>query len=173
MLGQLPVYRLEVTSGRWERRRLDRGVKLLRRAGVRRVLAPAEFPYWERLKEHGLVPPEPWGLLRRLAPQLALAWLDSRGMRPERAAVALRGARASDPDAGRSGAVSSGGNAGPVRSGRGGARPAAEGGVRCRPGGGPERWEGQRWPSILLPICPEAGRRPSPCIPVPRCRRDL
>ena len=50
MLGQLPVYRLEVTSGRWERRRLDRGVKLLRRAGVRRVLAPAEFPYLERLK---------------------------------------------------------------------------------------------------------------------------
>ncbi len=96
MLGQLPVYRLEVTSGRWERRRLDQGVKLLRRAGVRRVLAPEDFPYWTRLKEHGLVPPEPWGLLRRLAPQLALAWLDGHGMQPERAAVALRGARAAD-----------------------------------------------------------------------------
>src|SRR5699024_9312565 len=64
-LAGLPVLQLEVTEGRWALRRLDRGGRRLRRAGVRRVLTPAGFPHWGRLRALGLEPVEPWGLLRR------------------------------------------------------------------------------------------------------------
>ena len=95
-LAGLPVLQLEVTEGRWALRRLDRGGRRLRRAGVRRVLTPAGFPHWGRLRALGLEPVEPWGLLRRLAPTLALAWLESRGLPPERSTIALRARRSAD-----------------------------------------------------------------------------
>lgn len=95
-LAGLPVLRLAVTSGRWEVRRLDRGASRLRRAGVRRVLAPEGFPHWDRLRAAGLEPVDPWPLLRRLAPSLALAWLEGGGLPPERSAVALRGRSAAE-----------------------------------------------------------------------------
>ena len=95
-LAGLPGRRLTVTAGRWEARRLDRGVRRLRRAGVRRALAPEGFPHWDRLRAAGLEPVDPWPLLRRLAPALALAWLEGRGLSPERSAVALRGRSAAE-----------------------------------------------------------------------------
>ena len=90
-LCTLPVLEVRVTDGRWAGRRLEKGLRELARAGVRRVLTPEDFPWWPRLRERGFTHPDPGGLLRRLAPGVALAWLDARGIPRRRAAVALRG----------------------------------------------------------------------------------
>ena len=89
----LPVLRAEVDgSGFRGERRLRRAGRALRRNGVVRVLAPEEL--LPQLEELGLrrVDPEPF--VRAQAATLALAALERWGLAPERAAVALRGARA-------------------------------------------------------------------------------
>jgi hypothetical protein len=95
-LWGLSLWALEVTQGRWERQRLSRGAGRLARTGVRRVLAPADFPHWDVLEAAGLRRVEPAPLLRGLAPRLALGWLACRGLDPERGVVALRGSRSGE-----------------------------------------------------------------------------
>lgn len=79
----LPERRLE--------RRLETLERTLRRAGVRRVVLPAAFPYAGRLR--GLESVEPLALYREAADVLALGWLAGRGIPPERGRVALAGPR--------------------------------------------------------------------------------
>ena len=89
----LPVLRAEVdNSGFWGERRLRWAGRALRRNGVLRVLTPEDL--LPRLEALGLrrVDPEPF--VRAQAAPLALAALERRGLAPDRAAVALRGARA-------------------------------------------------------------------------------
>lgn len=74
-------------------RRVRRGAEQLARAGVRRVLAAADFPHWEVLEGAGLRPVETEGFCQALAVPLALAALDRQGKPPERAWVALSGRR--------------------------------------------------------------------------------
>lgn len=75
-------------------RRLKRAGRLLRKAGVLRVLTPEGFQGWEALRRFGLREVDPAPFLRAHAAPLAVAALEKRGERPERCAVALRGARA-------------------------------------------------------------------------------
>lgn len=95
LLG-MPLLRLNVPAPRNERaaiRRAVRGAQLLGRAGCRRVLVPAGFPYWEQLRERGLRGVDPEPMVQALAVSLALADLSRRGIEPRKAAVALQGER--------------------------------------------------------------------------------
>ena len=75
-------------------RRVRRGGGLLREAGVRRVLAAAEFSNWEALYQAGLRPVEPEAFCQAVAAPLALAALTWQERRLEQAAVLLSGRRA-------------------------------------------------------------------------------
>ncbi|SBW06817.1 conserved hypothetical protein [uncultured Eubacteriales bacterium] len=79
------------------RRRVERSARLLERAGVRRVLAPEGFVWWEALRASGLLPVDPAPLCASLASRLALAALERRGVPPGKAVVSLRGGRVSRP----------------------------------------------------------------------------
>lgn len=81
------------TSQRVRQRRLRRAVRLLVRAGCRRVLTAPDFDGWPILEEAGLRRVEPGPLCAALAPRLALAWLERAAIPPERATVALAGRR--------------------------------------------------------------------------------
>ena len=73
LLG-MPLLRLNVPAPRNERaaiRRAVRGAQLLGRAGCRRVLVPAGFPYWEQLRERGLRGVDPEPMVQALAVSLA------------------------------------------------------------------------------------------------------
>lgn len=76
-------------------RRAGLGAEKLARAGCRRVLTAPGFPCWEALAERGLRPVDPEPLCQAMAGSLALGWLEERGVAPQRASVALRGARVS------------------------------------------------------------------------------
>lgn len=76
-------------------RRVDKGALALVRAGVRRVLTAADFPWWEQLVRHGLRPVETAAFCQALAAPLTLAALDRRNIPPARASVALWGPSAS------------------------------------------------------------------------------
>ena len=95
-LLDLPCLRVEIPappglpSARLARR-VDKGARLLARAGVRRVLTAAEFPHWPRLRRYGLEPVEPEGFCQALAVPLALAALKRQGVEPARAWVTLSG----------------------------------------------------------------------------------
>lgn len=92
----MPLLRAGVPMGwstRGGLRRLRRAARGLREAGVRRILVPEGFAGWPQVVEEGLFPVDPVPLCRVLAPRLALAMLESRGVEPGRAAVLLRGRR--------------------------------------------------------------------------------
>ena len=74
-------------------RRVRRGAEALVRAGTRRVLTAANFPYWEVLGQAGLRPVEVEAFCQALAAPLAMAALDRQRIRPEQAAVLLSGRR--------------------------------------------------------------------------------
>lgn len=87
-----------VTAGLRESRicrRVDKGARALARAGVRRVLTAADFPWWEQLGRHGLRPVETAAFCQALAAPLTLAALERRSISPARASVALWGPSAS------------------------------------------------------------------------------
>lgn len=91
----LSVLRAEANQeGFWGERRLARAGRNLRRGGVLRVLVPRGFDRWPVLERFGLRPVDPEGFVRAQAAPLALAALERRGLSPDRATVALRGARA-------------------------------------------------------------------------------
>ena len=73
-------------GGRREQRQLDRAAKLLRRAGVARVL-----PCREHKPEISLPVVEALPLYRALADRLILLELEERGVSPQQATVMLRG----------------------------------------------------------------------------------
>lgn len=75
-------------------RRVRRGAEALARAGVRRVLTAAQFPYWAVLRQSGLYPVEPEGFCQAMAAPLAMAALAEQGRPPEQASVLLSGRRA-------------------------------------------------------------------------------
>lgn len=81
-------------TGRPGERRLNRAGRTLRKFGVLRTLLPREFERWEWLAQAGLCPVDPGRFLREQAPELANAWLERRGMAPDRATVSLSGQRA-------------------------------------------------------------------------------
>ena len=90
----LPVLEAELAMGGWrERGRVRSAARRLSRLGVRRVLAPSDFPHWPLLEEAGLGPVDPLPFLRFYAGELALAALLRRGIPPHQGAVALRGRR--------------------------------------------------------------------------------
>ncbi|WP_130868886.1 hypothetical protein [Intestinimonas massiliensis (ex Afouda et al. 2020)] len=72
-------------------RRVDRGSRLLAKAGVRRVVTAADFPCWDRLERSGLRPVEAAGFCQALALPLTLAALERQGVSPARASVVLSG----------------------------------------------------------------------------------
>lgn len=85
---------IPVTAGLREsriRRRVDKGALALARAGVRRVLTAADFPWWEQLGRHGLCPVETAAFCQALAAPLTLAALERQKISPARASVALWG----------------------------------------------------------------------------------
>ena len=88
----LPVleYRGDL-SGRWGKRRAERGLKRLARAGAEQVLLPEGFPWPELPERYGLTTPEGGPLIRAMAAPLALAALERLEKSPERATVALLG----------------------------------------------------------------------------------
>lgn len=63
------------------------------RQGCAAILVPEGFAGWPQVVEEGLFPVDPVPLCRVLAPRLALAMLESRGVEPGQAAVLLRGRR--------------------------------------------------------------------------------
>lgn len=90
-LGQVTLYEPEGLS-RWSLgRRLRKLERLLRRAGVGRVLVPPDFPYPEWAGQWRGVDPLPF--YRAIADMLALAGLESRGLDPRRASVCLSAPR--------------------------------------------------------------------------------
>ncbi len=86
-VAELNVLCARVSRGRGEERRLARGAKLLRRAGVRRVLLNRDC----RPELPGLAVVDGLPLHRALADRLVLAALARKGIPPERATVVLRG----------------------------------------------------------------------------------
>lgn len=78
-------------SGRWGKRRAERALKRLARAGVEQVLLPDGFPWPELMERYGLTPPDAGPLIRAMAAPLALAALERLERPPERATVALLG----------------------------------------------------------------------------------
>ena len=91
LLG-IPVLQVSLSpSGRWERRRLGRAARQLKRQGVRRVLVPKGFEQWELLRWYGLTGVDPLPLYRAVADRLVMAELEHRGVEAHRACVALRG----------------------------------------------------------------------------------
>lgn len=95
LLG-LPVLTLELPVGtRGQERRLNKGARLLVERRVTRVLTPPWFEGWPVLLKKGLRPVDTLALRCALAPAWAEAALKSRGIRPERAVVALAGMRES------------------------------------------------------------------------------
>lgn len=98
----LSAMRVEVPAPKeWRQarclRRIQRGAEWLRRAGVRRVLTAADFPYWEVLRAAGLRPVETDAFCQHLAPRLAMAVLERTGTAAERAIVTLAGPRVTRP----------------------------------------------------------------------------
>lgn len=91
-------------SGFWGERRLRRAGKGLRRGGVLRVLVPEDFDHWPELVPLGLRPVEVESFVRNQSAALALELLRRQDVPPDRAAVALRGARA-DRDMARTAAA--------------------------------------------------------------------
>lgn len=88
----LPVLCVRVPSGgRGERRRFGRAARLLERQGVRRVLVPRDFAYWDVLAGRGLTGVDVLPLYRAMADRLALAVLARGGVETRRACVELRG----------------------------------------------------------------------------------
>lgn len=87
---------LPTREGGFERR-LEKGCRLLRKRRVTRVLTPPGFPGWNILLQHGLRPVDTVALRCALAPAWVRATLQSIGIRPEQATVALSGERES-PD---------------------------------------------------------------------------
>ena len=83
-------------GGRLERR-VDRGAKLLAKAGTRRALTAAGFPFWDVLARRGLEPVDPGPFCQAHAAPLALAALEKLGVAPERASVSLWAPSASAP----------------------------------------------------------------------------
>ena len=81
-------------DGYWAKHRLKKAARLLRRAGVRRVLVPDGFEGWETLGRSGLCRVDPAPFLRAQAAALTLAALRRHSWAPERCAVALRSVRA-------------------------------------------------------------------------------
>lgn len=91
-LQGLAVLRVRLLpGGRWERKRIDRAARLLKRQGIRRVLVPKGFSCWEVLVRRGLCAIDPLPLYRAMADRLVLAELARRGVEERVACVALRG----------------------------------------------------------------------------------
>ena len=90
--------RVPVPEGAGERRlerRVEKGAKLLARAGARRVLTAADFQNWNILECHGLEPVDPGPFCQAHAASLALAALEILGTAPERGTVSLWAPRSS------------------------------------------------------------------------------
>lgn len=91
LLG-LPLLQVSLPpGGRWERYRIDRAARILKRQGIRKVLVPKGFACWEVLARRGLCGIDPLPLYRAMADRLVLAELARRGVEERRACVALRG----------------------------------------------------------------------------------
>lgn len=90
----MPVLEARVpTEGAWEKRRLGRAARLLKRQGVRRVLVPRDFTHWDVLTSRGLTGVDVLPLYRAMADRFVLAELERRGVEAHRACVILRGER--------------------------------------------------------------------------------
>lgn len=95
LLG-LPVLTLELpVKTRGRERRLNKGARLLLEHRVTRVLTPPWFEEWQTLLRNGLRPVETQALRCALAPAWVRAALKAKGIRAERAVLALAGARES------------------------------------------------------------------------------
>ncbi len=138
----LSVLRAEADpTGFWGERYLRRAGKGLRRGGALRVLVPGDFDLWPALAPLGLRPVEVDAFVRNQSATLALELLERRDVPPDRAVVALRGARA-DRDMARTAAalcqevrslvVERGGGPGAVRP----PAPAGGAGPQRAPAGG-------------------------------------
>ena len=77
----------------WAARRLRKAGRSFRRAGVSRLLVPGSFQGWEVVGGMGLRPVETESFVQAQSAPLALESLERRGLAPDRATVALRGAR--------------------------------------------------------------------------------
>lgn len=90
----LPVLTAELPrNARKQKREIKRGVALLRKNRVFRVLAPAQFPWWPLLEREGLRPVETRALRYMLAPVWVAAQLNRRKIPPETAVLCLKGER--------------------------------------------------------------------------------
>lgn len=95
LLG-LPLLALELPGRpRGQERRLKKGARLLTERRVTRVLTPPWFEGWPALLEQGLRPVDTQALRCALSPAWVKAALAEKGIRPERAVLALAGVRES------------------------------------------------------------------------------
>lgn len=90
---EMPVLRAEAPGGMLKPRHARRAAQALRKKGVRRVLVPPDFPFWDEVARKGLQPVETGDFCRSLACPIALAALAGAGVRPQEAAVVFRGER--------------------------------------------------------------------------------
>lgn len=89
----LPLLRAELPGADEKPRHVRRVARALRKRGVRRVLVPPGFLYWDILENQGLIPVETGDFCRTLAVPAALAALTAEGVRAETATVVFRGER--------------------------------------------------------------------------------
>lgn len=126
--------------------RLEKAVRLLRRRGVGRVLAPEAFPHWDRLQKRGLRPVDPAPFLRAQGAQLALTALAHQGLAPRQSVVGLCAQRV-DRDFTQAARLLA---------------PQVRGLVLCAPSGGEELARQLQW-ELGLPVRP-AGEPTPVCL---------
>ncbi len=94
-LAELTFLKVCLPGPKLRRRHIRRAVRVLRGNGVRRVLAPPEFPCWQQLAQGGILPVDTVPFLQGMSVPLAMAALERSGIMPERATVMLAGQTAS------------------------------------------------------------------------------
>lgn len=90
-LAGLPFLKVCLPGPKPRRRHMRRAVRVLRGNGVRRVLAPPEFPCWQQLAQGGILPVDTVPFLQGMSVPLAMAALERSGVVPEQATVMLAG----------------------------------------------------------------------------------
>ncbi len=80
-------------EGHFYEYRLGRYLKKLRRQGIRRMLAPPDFGYWDFAKRQGISPVNEQNFLRSCGGELLLLALKKAGKNPADCKIALRGTR--------------------------------------------------------------------------------
>lgn len=89
---QLPLYEVGLWGqGRLLPLRLKQAGRLFQRQGIGQILTPTDFPHWDVLKKEGISPYEPLPQLQALGDVILQRRLETCGIAPENATIALWG----------------------------------------------------------------------------------